>query len=66
MLELDPTELLGIVSARNAILDRIEAGHSRPSKDEQDKLREALATLDRLRKIAERDDCAQSKTDSCE
>ena len=35
MLELDPIKLLDrIVSARNAILDRIEDRHSRLAKDE--------------------------------
>ena len=51
LLETDPVKLLiRIADARNVILDRIEDCHSK-SNGEQASLRDALATLDSLRKI---------------
>ena len=50
-----------IARARNAILDRIEDGYSKSLNGEQAALREALATLDTLRRIAERQNDYQSK-----
>ena len=43
-----------IAHARNAVLDRIEDGFSKPQIGEQTALREALVTLDNLRRITER------------
>jgi hypothetical protein len=54
-LERNPVELLERVArARSAVLDRIEDGHTKPLNGEQHELRDALTTLDSLRKIAER------------
>jgi hypothetical protein len=53
MLERDPVKLLEQV-ARSAVLDRIEDGHTKPLNGEQHELRDALTTLDSLRRIAER------------
>jgi hypothetical protein len=53
LFETNPVKLLErIARARNAILDRIEDGFTRSQHGEQVALREALATLDRLRRIA--------------
>ncbi len=62
MLERDPVRLLERVArARNAILDRIEDGHTKPLNGEQRDLRDALTTLDSLRRIAERQNGYHSK-----
>jgi hypothetical protein len=62
LFELNPAKLLErIARARNAILDRIEDGHSKSPNGEQAALREALTTLDTLRKITERQNGYQSK-----
>jgi hypothetical protein len=54
LFELNPAKLLErIAHARNAVLDLIEDGHSKPPTSEQAALREALATLDTLRRITE-------------
>jgi hypothetical protein len=54
-LERDPVKLLeGVARARSAILDRIEDGRTKPLNGEQHELRDALITLDSLRRIAER------------
>jgi len=50
-----------IAHARNAVLDRIEDGYSKPPTSEQAALRDALATLDSLRRITERQNGYQSK-----
>jgi hypothetical protein len=50
-----------IAHARNAVLDRIEDGYSKPQTGEQSALRDALATLDSLRRITERQNGYQSK-----
>jgi hypothetical protein len=42
-----------IAHARNAVLDRIEDGHTKPLNGEQHDLRDALTTLDSLRRIKE-------------
>jgi len=55
------TLLERIAHARNAILDRIEDGHSKSPNGEQAALRQALATLDSLRRITERQNGYQSK-----
>jgi hypothetical protein len=55
MLERDPVKLLERVArARNAVLDRIEDGHTKPLNGERHDLRDALTMLDNLRRIAER------------
>ena len=60
--ETNPAKLLErIARARNAILDRVEDGHSKSPTSEQAALREALATLDTLRRITERQNGYQSK-----
>jgi hypothetical protein len=62
LFELNPAKLLErIARARNAILDRIEDGHSKSANGEQAALRQALATLDTLRRITERQNGYQSK-----
>ena len=62
MLERDPVRLLECVAcARSAVLDRIEDGHTKPPNGEQHALRDALTTLDSLRRIAERQIGYQSK-----
>ena len=54
LLEPNPEQLLErIARARNAVLDRIEDGHSKTTNGEQAALRNALATLDSLRRITE-------------
>jgi len=50
-----------IAHARNVVLDRIEDGYSKPPTSEHAALRDALATLDCLRKITERQNGYQSK-----
>ena len=55
LFETNPVKLLErIARARNAVLDRIEDGHTKPLNGEQHDLRDALTTLDSLRRIAER------------
>ena len=62
LFELNPVKLLErIARARNAVLDRIEDGHSKPPTSEQAALRDALSTLDTLCKITERQNGYQSK-----
>jgi len=62
LFETNPVTLLErIAHARNAILDRIEDGHSKSPNGEQGALRQALATLDSLRRITERQNGYQSK-----
>ena len=61
-LERDPVKLLERVArARSAILDRIEDGHSKSPNGEQATLRNALATLDTLRRITGRQNGYQLK-----
>jgi hypothetical protein len=50
-----------IAHARSVVLDRIEDGYSKPPTSEQAALRDALATLDSLRRITERQNGYQSK-----
>jgi hypothetical protein len=60
--ETDPVKLLErIADARNAVLDRIEDGFTKSLDGEKVALREALSTLDSLRKITERQNECQSK-----
>ncbi|MGC2182836.1 MAG: hypothetical protein WA637_06130 [Terriglobales bacterium] len=62
LFETNPVKLLErIAQARNAVLDRIEDGHTKPLNGEQDDLRDALTTLDSLRRITERQNGYQSK-----
>ena len=62
LLELDPVRLPErIAAARDAILDRVEEGHTKSPNGEQLALRDALATLDSLRRITERQNGYQSK-----
>ena len=62
MLERDPVRLLERVArARSSILDRIEDGYTKPLNGEHHDLRDALTTLDSLRRIAERQNGYQSK-----
>ena len=62
LFETDSVKLLErIAHARNAVLDRIEDGYSKPPTSEQAALREALTTLDTLRRITERQNGYQSK-----
>ena len=62
LFEIKPAKLLErITLARHAVLDRIEDGYSKPKNDEQTALREALATLETLRRITERQNGYQSK-----
>jgi hypothetical protein len=62
MLERDPVKLLErVVRARSAVLDRIEDCHTKPLNGEQYDLRDALSTLDSLRRIAEGQNGYQSK-----
>jgi len=61
LLETNPVKLLvRIADARHAVLDRIEDCHSK-SNDERAALRDALSTLDSLRRITERQNGYQSK-----
>jgi hypothetical protein len=61
LFETNPVKLLErIAYARNAVLDRIEDGHSKPPTSEQHDLRDALTTLDSLRRITERQNGYQS------
>ena len=62
MSEREPVKLLEVVArVRHAILDRIEDGHTKPLNGEQHDLRDALTTLDSLRRITERQNGYQSK-----
>ena len=62
LFETNPIKLLErIANARNAVLDRIEDGFTRSQHDEQVALREALATLDTLRRIVQGHSGYQSK-----
>jgi hypothetical protein len=62
LFETNTVKLLErIARARNAILDRIEDGHTKPLNGEQHDLRDALTTLDSLRRITERQNGYQSK-----
>jgi len=62
LFETNPVKLLErITLARHAVLDRIEDGYSKPTNGEQALLREALITLDTLRRITERQNGYQSK-----
>jgi hypothetical protein len=62
LFESNPVKLLErIAHARNAVLDRIEDGYSKPPTSDQDALRDALATLDSLRRVTERQNGYQSK-----
>ena len=62
LFETNPVTLLErITRARHAVLDRIEDGYSKPKNGEQAALRQALATLDTLRRITERQNGYQSK-----
>jgi hypothetical protein len=55
VFETNPATLLErIALARHAVLDRIDDGYSMPKNAEQAALRTALATLDTLRRITER------------
>jgi hypothetical protein len=54
-------EIGRITLARHAVLDRIEDGYSKPKNGEQAALREALTTLDTLRRMTERQNGYQSK-----
>ena len=61
LFEINPVKLLErIAKARNAVLDCIEDSRSKSNGD-QASLRDALATLDSLRKITERKNGYQSK-----
>jgi dsDNA-specific endonuclease/ATPase MutS2 len=65
LLETNPVKLLErIAHARNAVLDRIEDGYTKPLNGEQHDLRDALTTLDSLQRITERQNGYQSKTSS--
>jgi len=62
LFETNPVKLLErIAHARHAVLERIEDGYSKPPTSEQGALRDALSTLDCLRKITERQNGYQSK-----
>ena len=62
LFETNTVKLLErITLARHAVLDRIEDGYSKPKNGEQAALRDALATLDSLRRITERQNGYQSK-----
>jgi hypothetical protein len=62
LFETNPMKLLErIARARNVVLDRIEDGYSKSPNAEQAALRKALATLDTLRRITERQNGYQSK-----
>jgi hypothetical protein len=56
LFETNPVKLLERIDrARNAVLDRIEDGHTKPLNGEQHDLRDALITLDSLRRITEQE-----------
>ena len=62
LLELDPARLIQrIAEARSAVLDRIEDGFSKSPHGEQLELRDALQTLNSLKRVAERDNGEQRK-----
>ena len=62
LFETNPVKLPErIADARNAVLDGNEDGYSKPPTSEQGALREALVTLDSLRRITERQNGYQSK-----
>jgi hypothetical protein len=62
LFETNTVKLLErIAHTRNVVLDRIEDGYSKPPTSEQAALRDALATLDSLRRITERQNGYQSK-----
>jgi hypothetical protein len=62
LFETNPVKLFDrIADARNAVLDRIEDGFTKSQDSEQVALREALSTLDSLRRITERQNGYQSK-----
>jgi hypothetical protein len=62
LFEFDTVKILDrIADARNAVLDRIEVGLTKPHDDEQIALREALSTLDTLHRITERQKRYQTK-----
>ena len=62
LFETNPAKLLErIAHARNAVFDRIEDSYSKPLNGEQAALRDALATLNSLRRITERQNGYQSK-----
>jgi hypothetical protein len=61
-LETNSVKLLErIAHARNAVLDRIEDGYSKPPTSEQAALRDALSMLDSLRRTTELQNGYQSK-----
>jgi hypothetical protein len=61
LFETNSAKLLErIARARNAVLDRIEDGYSKSPTNDQAALRDALATLDSLRRITERQNGYQS------
>jgi len=62
LFETNSVKLLErIAHARNAVLDRIEDGYSKPPTSEQAELRGALTALDTLRRTTERQNGCQSK-----
>jgi hypothetical protein len=62
LFETNPEKMLErIAHARNAVLDRIEDGYTKPLNGEQHDLRNALKTLDSLRRITEPQNGYQSK-----
>src|SRR5258708_39698866 len=62
LFETNPVKLLErIAHVRNAVLDRMEDGHRKPLNAEQHDLRDALTTLDSLRRITKRQNGYQSK-----
>ena len=62
MFETNPVKLLErIARARNAVLDGIEDGYSKPPTKEQSALRKRWLRLDSLRGITERQNGYKSK-----
>ena len=61
MTPLELKLLERITLARHVVLDRIEDGYTKPPTSEQIALRDALSTLDSLRRITERQNGYQSK-----
>ena len=62
LFETNAVKLLErIAHARNAVLDRIEDGYTKPLNSEEHDLRDALTALDTLRRITERQNGYQSK-----